>query len=270
MLTTLEAVAEHPDKNLPADTPILKAIKEASAQDLIGLLVRFGLLESFLRQLKEREIVFNSKNLSDPESIRDSAMGSYLEANGITQPEALRNWCIEHALTEQDLLSESIHNWRRKELRENLITASGETLYLRYKDRLDRILYRLLRVRDEGFCRELFFAIDAGEITFAEAASLYSEGPESRTQGFVGPVDLTTPHPEIAARLKTAQVGQLIGPFKADDWYTIIKLQYRFESEYDDSTKEFLREVCFKSLITSGIDNEMKALLLWLSNHSNP
>jgi hypothetical protein len=103
-------------------------------------------------------------------------------------------------MTSEDLVSEAIHAWRRAELREQLVTASGESLYLRYKDKLDRVLYSLLRVADSGLCQELSYAIEAGEITFAEAATQHSNGPEAKTQGIVGPVDLTTPHPEVAAR----------------------------------------------------------------------
>ena len=50
----------------------------------------------------------------------------------------------------------------------------------------------------------------------------------------MGPVDLTTPHPEIAARLRTAKPRQLFSPFQADQWHVLIRLEYRFDSEYDE------------------------------------
>ena len=169
-------------------------------------------------------------------------------------------------MTSEDLVSEAIHAWRRAELREQLVTASGESLYLRYKDKLDRVLYGLIRVADSGLCQELFYAIEAGEITFAEAATQYSNGPEAKTQGIVGPVDLTTPHPEVAARLRTAQAGHLIGPFQADEWHTLIRMEYRFDSEYDDNTKRFLEEICFKSQIGTDIQSDLQALIGWLNS----
>jgi hypothetical protein len=127
------------------------------------------------------------------------------------------------------------------------------------------VLYSLLRVNDPGLCQELFYAIEAGEMAFAVAASQYSAGPEAKTQGIVGPVDLTTPHPEIASRLRTAQAGQLLGPFQADEWHTLIRMEYRFDSEYDDSTKQFLEEVCFKSQIGADVQGDLQALLSWLN-----
>ena len=250
----------------PAHKPtILDALQRASGKELIALLFRFDLAESFLRQLKEREVVFGWSDLSDPDSIHQEALQRYLDENNLNSPDDRLRWCLTRGMGEEDLVSEAIHSWRRKELREQLVTASGETLYLRYKDKLDRVLYSLLRVNDSGLCQELFYAIEAGEISFAEAATRHSSGPEAKTQGIVGPVDLTTPHPEIASRLRTAQAGHLIGPFQADEWNTLIRMEYRFDSEYDDTTKRFLEEICFKSQIGSDIQNDLQDLISWLN-----
>ena len=247
-------------------TTVLFALEQASGRDLISLLFRFDMAESFVRQLKEREVVFAHSDLSDPDQIHADALQRYCEENGLTTPEDRQRWCLTHGMTSEDLVSEAIHAWRRAELREQLVTASGESLYLRYKDKLDRVLYSLLRVADSGLCQELFYAIEAGEITFAEAATQYSTGPEAKTQGIVGPVDLTTPHPEVAARLRTAQAGHLIGPFQADEWHTLIRMEYRFDSEYDDNTKRFLEEICFKSQIGTDIQSDLQALISWLNS----
>lgn len=249
----------------PAESPILRALQEASGRDLLALLFRFDLAESFLRQLKEREVVFMQADLSDPDQIASEALTRYREDNNLQAADDLERWCLIRGMSSEDLLSEAIHAWRRKELRERLVTASGESLYLRYKDKLDRVLYSLLRVSDPGLCQELYFAIEAGEMTFAEASAKFSSGPEAKTQGIVGPVDLTTPHPEVAARLRTAQAGHLIGPFQADDWHTLIRMEYRFDSEYDDTTKGFLEEVCFKSQVGTDLQTDLQALISWLN-----
>jgi hypothetical protein len=247
---------------------ILEALKTASGRDILALLLRFGMADMFLRQLRERQVVFNHQELSDPDTIHDQALTQYCNEHKIESADDRKKWCISLGIDSEEMLSEAIHEWRRKELRELLVTASGETLYLRYKDKLDRVLYSLLRVDDPCLCQEIFYSIEAGEITFAEASTLYSCGPESKTQGIVGPVDLTTPHPEIAARLRTAQAGHLIGPFQADDWYTLIRMEYRFDSEYDESTKDFLEDVCFKSQIGQGLDPVKDSLMEWINSKS--
>ena len=242
---------------------MLTALQDASSLELIALLFRFGLVEPFLRQLKERAVVFEHNNLSDPDQVAEPAMEEYCSKHGLNNKQERQQWCVQHGMSQADLLSEAIHDWRRTELREQS-SSNIESLYLRYKDNLDRVLYSLIRVDDAGLCRELFYAIEAGEISFGEAARLHSRGPEAKTQGIVGPVDLTTPHPEIAGRLRTAQAGQLIGPFEAAEWHTLLRLEYRFDSVYDAHTQNFLEEMNFKSRICGDLKTELQQLSSWL------
>ena len=242
---------------------MLTALQDASSLELIALLFRFDLVEPFLRQLKERAVVFEHNNLSDPDQVAESAMQKYCSKHGLNNKQEQQQWCLQHGMSQADLLSEAIHDWRRTELREQS-SSNIESLYLRYKDNLDRVLYSLIRVDDAGLCRELFYAIEAGEISFGEAARLHSRGPEAKTQGIVGPVDLTTPHPEIAGRLRTAQAGQLIGPFEAAEWHTLLRLEYRFDSVYDAHTQNFLEEMNFKSRICGDLKTELQQLSSWL------
>ena len=111
----------------------------------------------------------------------------------------------------------------------------------------------------------LYFAIDNDEIHFGDAAAAYSAGPESKTQGIIGPVDLTTPHPEVAARLRTASPRQLFPPFKAEEWFVIIRLEYRFDSEFDDKTQKFLGSLLLsaksKDSATSLLDSYLPSLV---------
>ncbi|CAK6693410.1 peptidylprolyl isomerase [Synechococcus sp. CBW1107] len=248
--------------NLGAES-VLTALQDASSIELIALLFRFELAEPFLRQLKERAVVFEHNNLSDPGQVAESAMQKYCSKHGLNNKQEQQQWCLQHGMSQADLLSEAIHDWRRTELREQS-SSNIESLYLRYKDNLDRVLYSLIRVDDAGLCRELFYAIEAGEISFGEAARLHSRGPEAKTQGIVGPVDLTTPHPEIAGRLRTAQAGQLIGPFEAAEWHTLLRLEYRFDSVYDAHTQNFLEEMNFKSRICGDLKTELQQLSSWL------
>ena len=260
---TPTAIASTTEQSNPGAESVLTALQDASSLELIALLFRFGLVEPFLRQLKERAVVFEHNNLSDPDQVAEPAMEEYCSKHGLNNKQEQQQWCLQHGMSQADLLSEAIHDWRRTELREQS-SSNIESLYLRYKDNLDRVLYSLIRVDDAGLCRELFYAIEAGEISFGEAARLHSRGPEAKTQGIVGPVDLTTPHPEIAGRLRTAQAGQLIGPFEAAEWHTLLRLEYRFDSVYDAHTQNFLEEMNFKSRICGDLKTELQQLSSWL------
>ena len=153
----------------------------------------------------------------------------------------LDEWRRNHKLTDEDSFKGYVeYRSKRKIVIADILENIGESLYLRYKDRLDRVLYSLIRVHSEDLAYKLYYEIDANEAEFGDLAARYSCGPEAKTQGIIGPVDLTTPHPEVASRLRTASARQLFAPFQADEWHTIIRLEYRFDSEYNEQTKEFL------------------------------
>lgn len=267
-MTMFQSGPHHKTTRAHQDESLIAALQEASTRELISLLFRFELAEPFLRALNERAVVFQHDALSDPRQIAEAALENYCIKHQLNDQRDRQRWCLERGLSEQDLLSEAIHDWRRLELRKQLTDISSESMYLRYKDHLDRVLYSLIRVDDACLCQELFYAIEAGEISFGDAARLHSRGPEAKTQGIVGPVDLTTPHPEIASRLRTAQAGQLIGPFEAAEWHTLLRLEYRFESEYDAHTRNFLEEMNFKSRISSDLKTELQLLSSWLQGPS--
>ena len=125
--------------------------------------------------------------------------------------EILKNWQKVTLLsTDEKLLIEYAHfRFKRRCIIEELIESNSEALFLRYKDRLDRVLYSILRVSEQNLAYHLYYSIDSGEISFGEAATKYSEGPESKTQGILGPCDLTVPHPDVSSRLRTAEPKKL-------------------------------------------------------------
>lgn len=246
------------------DSQILTAIKEASSSELVALLFRFGLADVFLKCLKERELVFSDESLPSPSQIHSDALSQFKSANNLETAEDVSTWCFTRGMKEDDFLSEAIHAFRAAAFRSSLLDTSRESLFLRYKDNLDRILYSMIRVPDEGLIREIFYSIEANEISFGHAAAKYSAGPESKTQGIVGPVDLTVPHPEIASRLRIAEAGVLIPPFRIDDQSIILRLEYRYDSVFDAKTKTFLEDVALRTHLNRNIQDDLKSLQEWV------
>lgn len=195
----------------------------ARAEGEIEYIKKFQLNEAYIDANKEEQI----KNLMKEMNLKSN--------------EELANWRKQRKLNnEKDFIAYVEYRIKRTLVIEHILKNVGESLFLRYKDRLDRVLYSLIRVDNEDLANKIYYEIEANEIEFGDAAQLHSCGPESKTQGIVGPVDLTTPHPEIAARLRTASARQLFAPFKADEWHLILRLEYRFDSEYNESTRKFL------------------------------
>jgi hypothetical protein len=265
-------------------------------------LLRFELAEPLLLALKEKELIgsqleaFQPQNLEEPvfspsdgsplnptqppaqagqlpdgpidpaDDGSAAAIASYCKHHQLASEEALNQWCFLHALNPAALLAEAQHLQQRQAQGGDGIPGSEESLFLRFKDRLDRVLYGLIRVDNEALARDLFFAIEAGELRFGEAARLHSSGPEARTEGIVGPVDLATPHPEISSRLREAAPGELILPFKLEQWHIILRLDYRFEASLDSDTRQFLRDLSLRSQAREAIESELVALAAWVQD----
>ena len=216
--------------------------KEKASVDLINKLANYGLLQSLAKQDAEISFVeeFTMKNYS--ESMNNEVIIDCLKKElKIEDDEKLNLWRKNTLLKDNvNFLNFARSRYKRSLVIKDLISTNGESLFLKYKDRLDRVLYSLIRVKDEDEANNLYYTIDSKEAEFGDIAEKYSCGPESKTRGIVGPVDFTTPHPEVAARLRTSNPGELLSPFKASDWFAIIRLEYRYESEYDEKTKSFL------------------------------
>ena len=214
----------------------------STRSELVKQLALYDLLDPLIKAQAETNYISEYQLSGDQACISDGQAIQFLKDQyKFKSDEHFSAWRESHKLnTEQELYDYAHRSFKKDAVLLDLLDGSGESLFLRYKDRLDRVLYSLIRVESEDLAYALYYAIESGEKEFGDAATEYSVGPESKTQGIVGPVDLTTPHPEIAARLRTATPRQLFSPFQADQWNAIVRLDYRFDSEYDENTKRFL------------------------------
>ncbi|MDX2217083.1 MAG: peptidylprolyl isomerase [Oculatellaceae cyanobacterium bins.114] len=175
------------------------AVGNVNTENIISLLDAYGLLIPFLREVitdrAVQSIECNSIELADAEQ-------QFCEQCQITDESSRQTWLTEHFLTEDQLMSRlrrevKIEKFKRIKWRRKL-----ESYFLQRKDQLDQVIYSLIRTKDLGIAEELFFRLEAGEQSFSELASRYSQGPEAQTGGIVGPVSLEKHHPSFAHVLR--------------------------------------------------------------------
>jgi parvulin-like peptidyl-prolyl isomerase len=113
------------------------------------------------------------------------------------------------------------------------------------KPSMDRVVYSLLRVKEGGLARELWFRVKEGEATFAELAPAYASGNEVYTAGIIGPVALGAMHPSLAAVLRGARPGELLKPFAIAEWFLVARLEHFLPSVLDEATRsQMVEELC--------------------------
>jgi parvulin-like peptidyl-prolyl isomerase len=134
-------------------------------------------------------------------------------------------------------------------LEKNLFEQQAEEHFERRKPALDRIVYSLLRVKEAGLARELWFRIKEGEATFADLAPTYASGNEIYTAGIVGPVAFGAMHPALAGVLKPARAGELLKPFAVAEWFLVARVDHHLPVEFDETMKsQMIEELCHQWL----------------------
>lgn len=131
-----------------------------------------------------------------------------------------------------------------------------EEHFSRTKRQRDRIIYSMLRCRNQAKLNELALAIREGEIDFAAAAIRHSEGPESAQGGRVGPVPPQAGHPELNQRLDQANEGDLIGPFSVGDVHVLLRLDTRITTRLDEA----LQAQLIQELYGDWLNRQLSAL----------
>ena len=105
----------------------------------------------------------------------------------------------------------------------------------------DRIVYSLIRVRDSSLARELWIRLEEGEMTFAEAASSFSEGPEAARKGVMGPMQIgTLEPPELVNCLRNLLPGQISPPWILGEWNILLRLEQLTPARFDQDMRNSL------------------------------
>ncbi len=201
----------------------------------LGELARLGLLRPYLRQQLISELVDGDP---EPFSNEDTqgAFQAYAQERQITSQEALERYRLDQLLSPQALEAQILRPLRLLRHGQRHFRPKAEARFLERKTELDRVVYSLLRLKDQGLARELFLRIDEDDASFADLAAAYAEGPEQSTRGIVGPVALTQAHPALADRLRTASPGQLLEPFRIEGWWVVVRLEQLTPASFDQAT----------------------------------
>ena len=126
---------------------------------------------------------------------------------------------------------------------------AAKSIFLERKDSLDQVVFSLIRVKDLWLARELFIRINESESSINELAKQYSLGDEKNTCGVVGPISLTQSHKLLSNKLRSAEIGKVIKPFKVDNWWLLVKLENKINASFDGKMeKDLSYELFYKEL----------------------
>jgi parvulin-like peptidyl-prolyl isomerase len=190
------------------------------------------LTPQLLRRLQEEQIAalvpLDFDWLADRRSqvLADARLESFLEARGWSEAD------LDLHLRRPEALLRFARQRFGPGLEERFLEAQGGR---------DEVIYSLLRVRDPGLARELWIRLEEGEVSFAEAAQQFSEGPESHRKGVMGPMQIGVLQPqELAQWLRSLRPGEISAPRVLGEWQVLVRLEKLTPARFDDAMRETL------------------------------
>ena len=186
-------------------------------------LIKWGLFQQACGQeIIDRHIL----EVPEPSSQKiEELVDKWLKVHSIDSQESLKVWLNQHEMSQEEWNDLVIREWLWAKWCLNHFDANLSSYYLKRKEVLDQVTYSLLRVKQKHLANELYLRIKEKESTFKEIASVYSEGPEKESGGFLGPMSLSQPHPLLARFLKISSPGQLWPPKQFESWWIVVRLE---------------------------------------------
>ena len=225
--------------------------------ETLALLRRHNLLKPLLKA----EILSKTVETIDLSTEqRDQIWNNFKSTNQLENTESLETYLKNNGLKENDL------HWQLElPTRVNLYSQEhfqhkAEARFLARKEQLDQVVYSLLRIQDGYLARELYLRISGGEANFADLAADYSQGPEAKTKGIVGPVPMTQAHPAVSERLRTSQPGQLFQPFRVNQWWLVVRLERYEAAQFDDHTRQRMAQELFQEWLNQELLGNIRKL----------
>ena len=227
---------------------------QIDSERLDQLLRRTEAQRPLLRRALEEEI---TELVALPEERLSELKEQFRQQHQLEDDAAEAAWLEQRGWTTADL---QLHLARPEALDRFAQQRFGpgiEETFLQRKPELDTVVYSLLRVQDRGLAQELWIQLSEGEISFPEAASRHSDGPEANTKGVIGPMALGQLQPELADRLRTLRQGELREPITAGPWWVLLRLEQLTPAKLDDA----MRQRLLQEQLNSWLDQRCDAVL---------
>ena len=227
-----------------------------------ALLDRFNLLKPLVEQMVTSQAITHV--VVSEEQLEQARLG-LLQQRGFDGVAQWADLLEMLGRSEDEVLERLRHSIRRRSLMRERFAAKAEARFLERKNELDQVVYSLLRLGNSFLAQELYLQIESGESNFADLAKRYAEGPERDTNGIVGPVSLTQAHPALVEKLRVAQPGVLLEPFRISDWWLVVRVERYAPATFTDEVSD---QMC-QEMFDIWVDQETTASLSQLGSETS-
>ncbi len=150
--------------------------RQVGENELYPLLIQYQLLPQLGREILIDQAIANVE--ITPEE-KQQALGLFYQQMQIANEEQREALLKQSGMTLEQLEHSVLRNSRLEKFKHKTWDDQLEGHFLNSKDKLDQVIYSLIRSQDAGIIQELYFRIQEGEGKFSALAKQYSEGPRS-------------------------------------------------------------------------------------------
>ena len=225
--------------------------RSITAEEVLPLMAGYQMLPQFLQELLIDQAI---AAIDCTEEEITEAYQQFYAQNQLTSEEARQAWLNHYRMNPSQLETLATREMRIEKFKQKTWGPKLESYFLSRKDKLDKVIYSLIRTQDVGIAQELYFRVLEGEQSFAELARAYSQGPEAQTDGLIGPVELSVPHPTLAQLLTLSQPGQLSPPTRVGEWIVLVRLEKFIPAQMDESMRRRLLNECFNTWLKEQLE----------------
>lgn len=231
-------------ENSSSDSTLQFCETQISLASLPLIVNDLELLPLLTRKLLELKLTSSIKPSQD-DQVKYQRL--FMRQNNIQDEESLAKWLDSSFLT-QDRLTLRLYRQLQVEIfKHQKFQNNVESYFLDNKEKLDKVIYSLIRVKESPKASEIYLRIEQEEQTFSQLASEYAEGNEKDVNGLIGPVELGNTNPHIAERLRISQQGQLWEPFRIDNWWIVLRLEKHLPAVLDGTMKKKIIDLIYEN-----------------------
>lgn len=228
-------------------TQVLQIRNQTITTDkVITLLANYQMLPQFLREVIVDQAIASITCTSEEKA---SACQQFYEKHQLTSESERQEWLELYEMTLEQLEALALRELRIDKFKRANWGNRVESYFLSRKSLLDKVIYSLIRTKDIGVAKELYFRIQEGEQSFGELARQYSQGSEAQTGGLLGPIELGKISSNLAQMLYVSQPAQLWPPTCLGEWIVIVRLEELIPAVLDEAMRQQLLNELFESWV---------------------
>ena len=267
MKNATAVVSSNSESQSDAEQPLRVGSQTLSYGELMTALQRYGMMPSLVKEIVVDQATADVA-LSPAEA--EKAVERFMQVHQLRSEDQCKTYLSQRGLTLENLPQMAQREQRLHKFKQESWGNKVESHFLQRKNRLDRVLYSLIRTREAGLAQELYFRIQDDGQPFAELARQYSDGQESQTGGLIGPVELSVPHPSLARVLSISKPGQLWPPNRIGDWFIIVRLEKFLPAKLDEPTRQRLIDELYNTWLMEQVQITMKQMDSWGAVSASP